>query len=60
MMAEGIPHLYQCMQVEIQAKVAAGYWSSKGVVTADDLTKTVGRSVSLIVSLVFNGRSTAS
>ncbi|KAK9893870.1 hypothetical protein P389DRAFT_186626 [Cystobasidium minutum MCA 4210] len=30
-------------QVEIQAKINAGYFSSKGQVTAEDLTKTVGR-----------------
>jgi len=31
-------------QVEIQAKIQAGYWSSRGPVTKEDLTKTVGRS----------------
>ncbi|CAD6577240.1 MAG: hypothetical protein CYPHOPRED_000198 [Cyphobasidiales sp. Tagirdzhanova-0007] len=29
--------------VEIQAKINAGYFSSKGTVTSEDLTKTVGR-----------------
>ena len=31
--------------VEIQAKINAGYFSSKGTVTSEDLTKTVGRCV---------------